>query len=122
MATITGASTRQLARMAGALYLINIVDGAFAIGFLHATLFASDPATTATNIQAHQLLLYRSGWRHTFRGDRDNVPPALNFYELFNVLNRRMALLAAFFILVAIEAAAFLNEFTPLEFVGQGGS
>jgi hypothetical protein len=43
-----------------ALYLINIVYGAFAIGFVPATWFASDPATTAANIQAHELL-YRSG-------------------------------------------------------------
>jgi hypothetical protein len=51
MDSLTGASPRQLARIAGALYLINIVCGAFAIGFVPATLFASDPATTAANIR-----------------------------------------------------------------------
>ena len=60
MDTAKGASTRQLAGTAGALYLINILGGAFAIGFVHATVFASDPATTVANIQAHQQL-YRFG-------------------------------------------------------------
>jgi hypothetical protein len=33
MDSVTGASRRQLARIAGALYLINVVGGAFAIGW-----------------------------------------------------------------------------------------
>jgi Domain of unknown function (DUF4386) len=121
MDTVTGASPRQLARIAGALYLINIAGGAFAIGFVHATLFASDPATTAANIQAHQLL-YRSGLAAHVIVTVTNVPLALIFYELFKVVNRRVALLAAFFILVAtaIEAAGLLNEFTPLVLLGNG--
>ena len=40
---IAGASPRQLARIAGALYLINIVGGAFAIGVVQAMLVV--PAT-----------------------------------------------------------------------------
>ena len=121
MDTVTGASPRQLARMAGALYLINIVGGAFAIGFVHATLFASDPATTAANIQAHQLL-YRSGLAAHVVVTVTNVGLALLFYELFKVVNRRVALLTSFFILVAtaIEAAGLLNEFTPLVLLGNG--
>ena len=39
MDSVTGGSPRQLARIAGALYLINIVGGAFAIGFVRAALF-----------------------------------------------------------------------------------
>src|SRR3954447_2637274 len=57
---VVGASPRRLARIAGALYLINIVGGAFAIGVVQARLFAIDPAATAHNIQAHELL-YRCG-------------------------------------------------------------
>ena len=45
MDSVTGASPRQLARIAGALYLINIVGGAFAIGFVRAALFTPDLAT-----------------------------------------------------------------------------
>ena len=121
MDSVTGASPRQLARIAGALYLINIVGGAFAIGFVHATLFDSDPAITAANIQAHQLL-YRSGLAAHVVVTVTNVPLALLFYELFKVVNRRVALLAAFFILVAtaLEAAGLLNEFGPLVLLGNG--
>ena len=121
MNTAKGASPRQLARIAGALYLINILGGAFAIGFVHATLFASDPATTAANIAGHQLL-YRGGLAAHVVVTVTNVPLALIFYELFKVVSRRVALLAAFFILVAtaIEAAGLLNEFAPLILVGSG--
>jgi hypothetical protein len=121
MVTAEGASPRQLARIAGILYLINILGGAFAIGLVHATLFASDPATTAANIQAHQQL-YRAGLAAHVVVTVTNVPLALIFYELFKVVNRRVALLAAFFILVAttIEAAGLLNEFAPLVLLGDG--
>src|SRR5215210_5598017 len=115
-------SPRQMARIAGALYLINILGGAFAIGFVHATLFASDPATIAANIRSHQQL-YRMGLAAHVVVTVTNVPLALIFYELFKVVNRRIALLAAFFILVAtaIEAAGLLNEFAPLVLLGNGG-
>jgi Domain of unknown function (DUF4386) len=49
-----------LARTAGALYLVNIVAGAFAIGFVNNTVFTTDLTATAHNIQVHELL-YRSG-------------------------------------------------------------
>src|ERR687885_290326 len=83
-----GASPRQLARIAGALYLINI------------------------GLVAHVVVTVT------------NVPLALIFYELFTVVNRRLALLDAFFILVAtaIEAAGLLNQFTPLVLLGSGPS
>ena len=45
-----GASPLRLARVAGALYLINIVGGAFAIGVVQARLFTLDrrpPPTTS---------------------------------------------------------------------------
>ena len=57
MDSIADTSPRQLARIAGALYLINIVAGAFAIGIVPATLVVSgDAAATANNIQTHELL------------------------------------------------------------------
>jgi hypothetical protein len=119
--SVTGPSPRQLARIAGALYLINIVGGAFAIGFVRAALFTPDLATTAHNIQTHQLL-YRSGLAAHLVVTVTNVPLALIFYELFKVVNRRLALLTAFFILVAtaIEAAGLVHEFAPLALLGSG--
>jgi hypothetical protein len=121
MDSVTGASPRQLARIAGALYLINIVGGAFAIGFVRAALFTPDLATTAHNIQTHQLL-YRLGLAAHVVVTVTNVPLALIFYELFKVVSRRLALLTAFFILVAtaIEAAGLVHEFAPLALLGSG--
>ena len=115
MDPVAGASPRGLARIAGALYLINIVGGAFAIGIVQARLFSPDPAATAHNIQTHELL-YRSGLAAHTVVTVTNVPLALIFYELFKVVNRRLALLDAFFVLVAtaIEAAGLVNQFAPL--------
>ena len=114
-----GASPRQPARMAGALYLVNILLGAFAIGIVPAMLIESDPATTLHNIQTHELL-YRSSLAAHVVVTLTNIPLAVIFYELFKVVNRRLALLDAFFILVAtaIEAAGLVTQFTPLVLLG----
>jgi hypothetical protein len=113
--TDADASPRRLARIAGALYLINIVGGAFAIGIVQTMLLTPDPAATAHNIQTHELL-YRAGLAAHIVVTVTNVPLALIFYELFKVVNRRLALLDAFFVLVAtaIEAASLVNQFAPL--------
>jgi hypothetical protein len=122
MDSLAGGSPRQLARIAGALYLINIVGGAFAITIVPAMLVVQDNlAATAQNIQTHELL-YRSGLAAHLVVTTTNVPLAVIFYELFKVVNRRLALLDAFFILVAtaIEAAGLLNQFAPLVLLGNG--
>ena len=115
-------SPRRLARMAGLLYLINIIGGAFAIGIVPAMLVVSgDAAATVHNIQTHELL-YRFSLVAHLVVTVTNVPLAVIFYELFKVVNRRLALLDACFILVAtaIEAAGLLNQFSPLVLLGSG--
>src|ERR687885_683617 len=84
MDSIADTSPRQLARMAGALYLISLL--------------------------AHLVVTVT------------NVPLAVIFYELFRVVNRRLALLDACFILVAtgIEAAGLVNQFAALVLLGSG--
>jgi hypothetical protein len=122
MDSVADTSPKQLARMAGALYLINIVGGAFAISIVPAMLLvAGNAAATAHNIQAHELL-YRSGLAVHVVVTVTNVPLAMIFYELFKVVNRRLALLDVFFILVAtaIEAAGLVNQFAPLVLLGSG--
>jgi len=117
-----GASPRQLARAAGALYLINIVLGGFAIGIVPAMLVVSgDAAATANNLQAHELL-YRLGLAAQAVQCVTNVPLALIFWDLFRVVNRRLALLVVFFTLVgtAVQAAGLLFQFTPLLLLGSG--
>ena len=120
MDSVTSASPRALARTAGALYLINILGGAFAITVVPAMLVVQgDAAASAHNIQAHELL-YRAGLAAHVLVTVTNVPLALILYELFKVVNRRIALLDAFFILVAtaIEAAGILNQFAALALLG----
>ena len=122
MQSVTQVSPRRLARMAGVLYLVNIVGGAFAITIVPSMLVVhGDVAATAQNIQAHELL-YRSGLAAHLLVTTTNVPLAVIFYELFKVVNRRLALLDAFFILVAtaIEASGLLDQFAPLLLLGGG--
>jgi hypothetical protein len=116
MERIAGASPRQLARTAGGLYLINILGGFFAIGLVPGLLFvAGDAAATAHNIQANETL-YRFGIVAHILIDVTAVLMAVIFYELFKVVNRRLALLVVFFTLVAtaVETASLVNQFVPL--------
>ena len=114
------ASPRQLARTAGVLYLVNIVLGAFAIGVVPAMLIVpGDLAATAHNIQAHEVL-YRLGLAAHAVVVLTNVPLAVVFYDLFRVVDRRVALLVALFTVVgtAVEAAGLLGQFAPLLLLG----
>jgi hypothetical protein len=119
--SLADTSPRQLARIAGALYLVNIVLGAFAIGAVPAVLGGPDAAATARNLQAHELL-YRLGLAAHVVVVLTNVPLAVSFYDLFKPVNRRLALLDASFILVAtaVEAAGLVNQFAPLVLLGGG--
>jgi hypothetical protein len=120
MDSIVDTAPRRLARTAGGLYLINIVLGAFAISIIPTIIgLSSDPAATAHHIQSHELL-YRLGLAGHVVVTVTNIPLALIFYELFKVVNRRIALLDAFFILVAtaIETAGILHQFAPLVLLG----
>ena len=122
MDRIAAASPRQLARTAGGLYLINILGGFFAIGLVPGLLMVSgDAAATAHNVQANELL-YRSGIVAHILIDVTAVLMAVIFYDLFKVVNRRLALLVVFFTLVAtaVESANLLNQFVPLVLLGGG--
>ena len=119
---IAGATARQLARIAGGLYLINILGGAFAIGIVPAMLIVSgDASATALNIRSHDLL-YRSGLVAHVVILVTNVVMAVIFWDLFKVVDRRLAMLAALFSIVgtAVEAGSLLNQFVPLILLGNG--
>lgn len=105
-----------LARTAGALYLTNIVLGAFAIGVVPALVaVAGDAAATARNIHSYDVL-YRLGIVAHVIVLLTNVPLAVIFYELFRVVSRGLALLAAFFTLAgtAVEASGLTSQFAPI--------
>ncbi len=122
MERTVAASPRQLARTAGGLYLVNIVGGAFAIGFVPAMLVVSgNAAATAHNIQANELL-YRSGLAAHMIVVATNIPLAVIFYDLFRIVNRRLALVVVFSTLVgtAVESANLLNQYAPLVLLSGG--
>ena len=119
---VAGTSPGRLARVAGALYLLNIVGGAFAIGVVPALLVVpGDAAATGHNVLAHEPLYRLAVVAHVVILVT-NVPLAAIFYDLFKVVERRLALLVAFFTLVgtAVEAAGLLNQVAPLLLLGSG--
>jgi hypothetical protein len=95
-------SPGRLARIAGALYLVNILAGAFAIGYV---------SSAAPTIHANEGL-FRAGVAAHLLVTLTNPALALIFYELFKVVNARLALLAALFGLVAtaIEGASLFVQ------------
>ncbi|HEY7127883.1 MAG TPA: DUF4386 domain-containing protein [Ktedonobacterales bacterium] len=117
-------SPGRWARIAGSLYLINIIGGFFAIGYVPAAIVVSgDAIATAQHILAHELL-YRLGIVIHILVLLTNLPLTVIFYDLFKVVNRRLSLLVACFLLVgtAIEGAYLLNQFAPLILLDGGRS
>jgi len=74
-----------------------------------------DPAATAANILAHQLL-FRLGFAAQIVAQTLNIFLAVIFFDLFRVVNRSFARLVVFSMLTgtAIETVALLNRFAPL--------
>lgn len=95
-------TVQRMARIAGALYLVNILAGAFAIGYV---------SSAAPTIHENETL-FRAGVAAHLVVTLTNPPLTLIFYELFKVVNRRLAILAAFFSLVAtgIEGASLFVQ------------
>jgi hypothetical protein len=115
-------SPRVKARIAGVLYLIIIVGGIFAqIGVRGRLVVSGDAAATAQNIVAHELL-YRLGFAVEVFYLLCNVPINLLLYDLFKVVNKKLAVLMVFFAAVgtAVEGVSLLAHYAPLVFLGKG--
>jgi hypothetical protein len=104
-------SPQGYARIGGALYLIIIVFGIFAEGYVNSQLIVpGDPAATANNITAAQSL-----WRLSLAGNiivpLCAVGLLLVEYVLLRPVSRPLVLLAVFFNLVslAVEAVSKIN-------------
>jgi hypothetical protein len=107
---------RLLARIAGVFYLIITASALFAYLYVRGQLiFPSDLARTMTNVLAHEPL-YRLGFSAAVIVVVSNLPMGMIFYELFKVVNQRLALQALLFIMVSttIEAVNTLNYIKPL--------
>jgi len=118
------AAPRTSARLAGSLYVIVILAGAFAEILVRQRLVvANNAAATASNILAHEQL-FRWGFAADLVSGLCVMPLVLLLYELFKVVNRRVALLAVFYSLVAcaVQSAALLGHFAPLILLKRGHS
>jgi hypothetical protein len=88
------------ARFTGILYLVNILCGFAGEMLIRARLvIPNDPAATAHNILAHQLL-FRLGIAGDLLMHLTDVPMIVLFYVLLRPVSRDLSLLAAFFNLV----------------------
>jgi Domain of unknown function (DUF4386) len=114
------ASPRLTARVTGLLYLLTILTGIFAQGFVSERLIVSgDAATTATNILAHRSLFEWSFTVYMIEMVCQIMTTAL-FYFLLRPVSRSIALVAAFLSLSGCIIKTFSRVFyiAPLFVLG----
>jgi hypothetical protein len=107
---------RLLARIAGAFYVVIIAFALFAYAYVRGQLiFPANMAQTASNVVAHEQL-YRLGLSAAVIVVVCNLPLGWICFELFKVVNPRLALLALIFITssATIEAVNLFNYITPM--------
>jgi hypothetical protein len=115
------ASPRPRARITGVVYLLYFLTAILGELFLKGLVVDGNAAATANNILAHQPL-FRLGIATGLIATACYVLVTALFYDLFEPVNRRLSLLAAFFSLVecAILAFASLFRLAPLVVLGGG--
>ena len=114
--TIPNISRHKAARIAGFFYLVIIITGMFAELFVREALMVPGNAmATAHNIQTKEML-YRWGFVADLINYVSGLPVILIFYLLFRQVNKHLALLALFFVLIqtAIGAVNLSNQLSPL--------
>ena len=124
MNTITRAMTeispRTKARLAGAFYLLTILTGIFAQGFISARLIVPGDATaTANNILSHDGL-FRLGFAIYMLEMVSQIIMTVLIYDLLKPVNRSISLLAAVVGLIGCGIKTFsrLFYFVPLLVLG----
>ena len=117
---IVETSPRTKARLAGVFYLLTILAGIFAQGFVSGRLVASgDAAATATNILTHQQL-YQVGFTVYLIEMASQITMTALFYELLKPVSKSVALLSAVFSYIGCGIKTFsrLFYFAPLLILG----
>ena len=107
---------KQTARLAGLLYLVMGLAGAFSIAFIpRVFVVRGDAAATASNIASFPLL-YRFGIVADLVNQVGFILLVVVLYELFKDVNRRHARLMVAFVLVqvAMSSAILITQIAPL--------
>jgi hypothetical protein len=115
-------SPAVMARIAGVLYLVIVVGGAFAqLAVRDGLVVAGDAAATARNIAGHELL-YRAGFAIEVFYLLCGVPLKLLLYRIFSVVNRGLALVMVLFAALgaAVQGVILLAHYAPLVILGEG--
>lgn len=124
MRSIADVSPRGMARLAGVFYLLTVVLGAFAQGFVSERLVVSgDAAATAASLLGHESL-FRLGFAVYLVEMACQVAMTALFYELFKPVSRSVSLLAAFLGLTGcvVKTLSRLFFIAPLLVLGGGHS
>jgi hypothetical protein len=113
-------SPRRIARTTGALYLLTIVTGIFAQGFVSGRLIADgDAAMTATNILAHRGL-FQLGFAVYLVEMACQIGMTALFYNLLKPVSRSLSFLVAFISLTGciVKTVSRLFFIAPLLLLG----
>lgn len=111
MKRIERASPRHKARIAGVFYLLAILAGIFAQGFVSMRLVvSSDAAATATNILAHESL-FRLGFTVYMIEMTCQIIFTVLFYELLKPVSKSISLVAAVLGLAGCTIKTFSRVF-----------
>jgi len=119
---IAETSPRRLARITGVFYLLTILTGIFAQGFVSDSLVVDgDAAVTATNILAHRGL-FQFGFAVYLIEMACQVAMTALFYELLKPAGRSVSLLAAYLGLAGCAIKTFSRVFFIAPLFVLGGS
>jgi hypothetical protein len=122
MQAITERSPRFTARVTGVFYLLTILTGIFAQGFVSGRLVINgNAAATATNILAHRSL-FELGFAVYLVEMACNVAITALFYVLLKPVSRTASLLCAFFGLVGCTVKTVCRLFYIAPLVVLGGT
>ena len=120
MEGITETSPRRMARVTGALYLLTILTGIFAEGFVSGRLVVNgDAAATAANILAHKSE-FQLGFAVYMIEMACQIAITALFYDLLKPSGRSLSLVAAFLGLAGCVIKTFSRVFfiVPLSILG----